>query len=625
MIGANFSEKIFTSLIKDILRRIVIYANLFLTFYVGKNESESDRLVKNKWFNILSVSVIILSLVHYKRMYTITDIHYCHDNGTLTVSHGGQITSVIIAVTNIVKIVYFGYTDKGSGDGEMTYAEGVFCVCNLLGIGICYIKMLKFDYTRGVFWHKILIYNHMVEYFVILIIFFGISFFMPEQLIESTFKLCLIGIVLVSFRDNKSKLGIKDIDAEFLEKVSNLYFIYFAISVIAYFHLQDLLSNGIEAFTEIYEKKDNYYIVPFLLGILCTRYKFYFKLKTLIYHTTFNDFDCDHSTAEIFLYLPSKPRVTPDSMAIKYFMTNLLDIMQIGVRDISEKSKDFFMNNIENECPLFKDKLRQLRASNRKLDPKNPENKLKKNKFLRRLKARKTVTFFQSIYMSMAINIFDNFEFIFRFVLQILCTVYIYKKTCFNYSHDVKTFMRVINFPIILVITFWNLFSSKVYDHAYLKNFSIFVVIPVLFLQEALNVYFYLINRNRSKSAFEKLEDFLISLFTIHIFLLISSIRKNKIKNTFMMKIENTIIRFKQDLKFKNANFEAFILVLKTIAKSWAPYIICSFGIAIAMFEASILDIFLIMVSLNFILEKNLNKMKWLSYILYIDFLILSK
>lgn len=641
---ATITETTPLRLTKDIMRRIIIYSNLFLTFYVGKNESESDRLIGNMFFNTLSIGGIVLSLIHYRFLYKITDLHYCHETGTLTVYHGGQITSVLVVLVNFLKIIYFEFIES-TGDGIITKAEQFLIFFNILGIYICYTKTLTYDYRRGVIWYQLLTLNHRIEYFSILTIFLGVSFFMPEQLIESTFKLCLIGIVLFAFRKIKNKGVHKDLDAEFLDKVSNLYFIYFFITVVTYFNLQDILTNGIDAITEIYEKKHRYYNVPLLLGILCVRYKFYLRLKIVIAHTTFTDFDRELTNPEIFQYQPPLVAVRNDSHMINFFINNVVLITDISHVTIFKKDYSFkktFLTSMMEESSAIRDKMQQFQLKNLKLseDEKELDELNKKeeeeeeednekeeanNKLINTLKNKKVFTFFKAVYMKTFIYIFENFEFFFRIILQIICTIYIFQKTNIIYPSESKTFQRTVNFPIIMVITFWNLFTCKVYDHYYLKNLSIFVVIPTLFLAEGLKVYFYFVNKKTTKSSFEKLEDIMISLFTIHTFLLIYSTKSNKIKNVFMMKLELMAKRFKHDLKVRNKKFEAFSLVLKTFIKGYGHYAICSFGIGSAMFEASLFDIILIILSLNFILKRRLNRMKWFKYILYIDFLILSK
>lgn len=650
MIISDFTETSSLNLKKDIIRRIVIYTNLFLTFYIGKNEAESDRLIGDPLFNFLSISSIIVSLIHYRQMYKITDLNYSHQKEELIVSHGGQVTSILVMIINFIRLAIFGFFEKHS-DGRLTGEELTLIMFNILGVYICYSNNLTFDYRRGIFWDRILTINHRFEYFAILIIFLGVSFFMPEQLIESTFKLCLIGIVLFAFRKIKDKGVHKDLDAEFLDKVSNLYYIYFAIAVVTYFNLQDILSNGIEAISEIYEKKIQYYYVPLFLGILCIRYKFYLRLKLVILHATFNNFPRDMPPEEIFQFEPVMVITRAKSYTVQYFIDNLTSIMDISHSSIFRRNYSFkksFLSKIMAESTAIRERMQlkqlkmlkiheedELKNGEKKVKKKNTweekeeieeekENE-KKGKIFNKLKKKKFFSFFSAIYMKCFVTIFENFEFFFRFTLQILCIVYVYQKTNIDYPNDTKTFMRVVNFPIIMVITFWNIFTCKVYDKFYLKNFSIFVVIPTLFLQEALNVYFYIVNKERDRSTFEKIEDILISLFTIHTFLLIYSIKNNKMKNVFMMKIEIMVKRFKQDLKSRNKNLEAFSYLIQTFVKSYGHYLICSFGIAGAMFEASVLDIILIVLSLNFITKKTLNQSMWFKYIMYIDFLILAK
>lgn len=96
---------------------------------------------------------------------------------------------------------------------------------------------------------------------------------------------------------------------------------------------------------------------------------------------------------------------------------------------------------------------------------------------------------------------------------------------------------RWANFPIVVVFTFWNLFTCKIWDVDYLKTFAVVIIIPALFLLELWNAYLYLAKRLVKKGGLERVEDFMISLFTIHTFFLVTSSKKGlmKTKNQFMV------------------------------------------------------------------------------------------
>lgn len=134
-------------------------------------------------------------------------------------------------------------------------------------------------------------------------------------------------------------------------------------------------------------------------------------------------------------------------------------------------------------------------------------------------------------YMKSFIWMSHNFEIIFRIVVQLICTAFIYSKTQAEYSDDFKLMMRWANFPIVIVFTFWNLFTCKIWDFDYLRNFSVLIIIPTLFLLELWNAYLYVTKRNLQKAGLGRIEDFMISLFTIHTFFLIQSSKKEKLMN----------------------------------------------------------------------------------------------
>lgn len=54
-------------------------------------------------------------------------------------------------------------------------------------------------------------------------------------------------------------------------------------------------------------------------------------------------------------------------------------------------------------------------------------------------------------------------------------------------------------------------------------------------------------------------------------------------------------------------------------------YLLCSCGIATGLFEATIFDMGLMILSLAFIVKTEVNRKDWMKYIMYLDGLILLK
>ena len=207
-----------------------------------------------------------------------------------------------------------------------------------------------------------------------------------------------------------------------------------------------------------------------------------------------------------------------------------------------------------------------------------------------------------------------------------ICTAFIYQKTQAEYSDDFKLMMRWANFPIVIVFTFWSLFTCKIWDFDYLRNFSVVIIIPALFLLELWNAYLYIIKQKTEKTGLEKIEDFMISLFTIHTFFLIMSSKKQSLKNKnqFMVQLDLVLKRFKIQVKKYDRTFFKLSYMIRKNSKH-LRYFLCSLGIATGLFEATIFDLILMILSLAYIIKKNVNRRSWLNYILYLDFLILMK
>lgn len=73
--------------------------------------------------------------------------------------------------------------------------------------------------------------------------------------------------------------------------------------LVLFFNLVSILiGGGIEGYILMYERLNKYnYIYPLVLGILCIRYTFYLQLKSLISHTTYNDFSQTLDAEEVFI------------------------------------------------------------------------------------------------------------------------------------------------------------------------------------------------------------------------------------------------------------------------------------------------------------------------------------
>ena len=90
---------------------------------------------------------------------------------------------------------------------------------------------------------------------------------------------------------------------------------------------------------------------------------------------------------------------------------------------------------------------------------------------------------------------YEHTELVVRVLVQLASALMVYTKTATSYSSEEKILMRVTSLPIITVFAFWTLFSCKISDLVYLKNFSVVLIIPILFVLEILNSYLFFIGR----------------------------------------------------------------------------------------------------------------------------------
>lgn len=127
--------------------------------------------------------------------------------------------------------------------------------------------------------------------------------------------------------------------------------------------------------------------------------------------------------------------------------------------------------------------------------------------------------------MNAFVYTFSNTEIVVRVIVQIASALMIYSKTATIYPAEDKILMRVTSLPIILVFIFWTIFSCKISDLVYLKNFSVIVIIPILFFLEILNSYMFFIGRLQPKRGLDRIENLMISLITLHTLLVFNKLK----------------------------------------------------------------------------------------------------
>ena len=270
---------------------------------------------------------------------------------------------------NCYKICYFEYGGEGSEVGFKSSSVSLLTL-SALNIVISFVPTLTFDTIRGRVWYKIIKLNERIQYLLLIFFFIFCSFGSGQQIVESIFKLCLIGIVLTSFQKMKDS---RKASPKFVTKISKLWYIYILMSLVLFFNVINFLIGGnLEGYVLMYETlNERKHIYPLILGILSIRYSFYAQLKSLIQHTTYNDFSQSLEAEEVFTTFKEKPNVYKSNLIVSYFFANVMKILKINATDIFSKDNSFkksFLHKIMSTSVAIREKLQELQSNRVKAD-----------------------------------------------------------------------------------------------------------------------------------------------------------------------------------------------------------------------------------------------------------------
>jgi hypothetical protein len=152
---------------------------------------------------------------------------------------------------------------------------------------------------------------------------------------------------------------------KFVTKIAKLWYVYLLMCIVLYFNIFNILiGGGIEGYVLMYETLNKYkFMYPLILGILCIRYTFYLQLKSMISHTTFNDFSQNLDAEDVFVTFKNKPRVYKSNLIVSYFFNNVMKILKINATDIFTKDNSFkksFLRNIMSSSVAIREKMQEL-------------------------------------------------------------------------------------------------------------------------------------------------------------------------------------------------------------------------------------------------------------------------
>jgi hypothetical protein len=318
---------------------MLIYGTLILTLMNAKIASESEKLTTNTYYTILVLLTVFLSMLHFQRSFTMRQLQFSHQKDQLVVYQGGRLTSLLSLVANGAKLCLFEMRTEGSLIGVR---NRVFLLVgfNLINVAFAFMPSLSYNSVKGRMWYQLIKINEKIQYPLIILLFIFCSFGLNEPLIESIFKMCFSVIVLTSFRKINAS---KRINLKFIDKITNLWIVFAILVILLFFSAVKIVSADQKyAILIMYEGlEESKFMYPLILFILSIRYKFYLQVKSIIAHTSYNNFSYWLNSEEVLHTTIKRQVVSPNSHTVGYFIPNMLRILRINYNDIFNKNNSF--------------------------------------------------------------------------------------------------------------------------------------------------------------------------------------------------------------------------------------------------------------------------------------------
>ena len=632
MYAFNLSRSWNLNLVMDMVHTSVLYTTLYFTFKVGKQMATPKSTLDNFLYTTFLMSSPIINLIHFAKLHSIKKLNYSHGKDILIVTLSGRWTSVAMASINTFKLFYFYSCYKYEYSTKIY--QSILVTLNFTSLYFCWCRNFEVGSVKGMIYYKLTKLFETAEGFLILFMFLSFMYFNPDPIIKSFFKLCLLVIVMIYVRRAKR---IKD-SPQFFGTISGLYPMFFVATIFSFFNFNQLILHHFRDIKEIYEVNDHYFIFTLILGVLCVRFSFHVKMKLLLAHICFTNFKQSMSIEEMLLHLVPRSLVNYKSFFCRYFLDKLVIILDISVRRIFNKDYTFrksFISSLMRQSAAVRVKMhrmQEIKQGSKAIDAEKHRARAlghRKHPVLlwKEEKSYWYKSMLKSIFQFMIVKSYENFEIIFRIILQIACTFYVYKRTELTYNQDLADIMviRLTNFPIMLVFTFWVLVSTKINDKIYLERLALWLIIPTFLCLEIWDLYSGCTQtENILLGKYQMIEDVLISLFIIHTLFLVLASHEQKIRSSFLIKLTLKVKHYRARLKHKKSWFIIFEVLYNKMA-GFVKYFFCCCMIACALLEVSVFDFLVIFVSVRAITNLEMNGKAWFHYIFKIDIFILTK
>jgi hypothetical protein len=616
----------------EILRRMIVYLPMiahvkycnqyYYPAYIDaiRTSQFGELLNWGTLVHLLSIASFVLALITFRSHYVLRKIIVNKDEREVNIRFGGLLPSAACLAVNIFRYLAFRSLFQSGMPVEQRLSQTTILIAfNFVSIAYSVLYNVSFKHARTLFYIKLSNFWKVVHGGLISYLFVSGIITSANELIRIIYRLVFLFVCFKMFRflEVTNKRLVK---LNFVNKISELKSLFLVMSAFLYFggfQTIDFLFNGGLVSPTFYEKLDLDYLETLILYIICARHNFYYEVAILFEASSYGNSQ-DHVLMNALFDKRSKLVIRQRSQFYRYFIERILGIMNVGINDIFNKNhtlKNGYIRNMVKESKDLEEKLINFMKS-RFANPGSSKGKVSMK--------TKVLDFLKSMMIHLVINIHN----LLKMATQIFAMSFVYFQTLNSNMHDIE---RIVHTCFLFVITYWSIFSYKLNNLISMVKFNTYIMIPTLILNCGYSVFkFYnmkFANKtygNENPRFFEKNTENLL-IFSFFGYTLFSSVlaRNLIIKNSMMQTFEE--VKVLQSEGIKNSSFGTLSKGLYELFYSNFTFFILSLTIFTTMLEVNLLNLFLMVFSITFLVIESSHQNYWVHYVFFLDLLILIK
>jgi hypothetical protein len=616
----------------EIVRRLIVYLPMIAHVrYCNQYYYPAfiDAIRTNKWqdllnwailVHLLSIVSFVLALITFKSHYVLRKIIVNKEEREVNLRFGGLLSSLGCLASNVVRYLGFRSLLQSGQPVEQRISQTTILIAfNLVSVAYSLLYNVSFKHARTLFYIKLSTFWKLVHGVLISYLFVIGIISSSNELIRIIYRLVFLFVCFKMFRflEVTNKRLVK---LNFVNKISDLKSLFLFMSAFLYFggfQTIDFLFNGGLISPTFYEKLELDYLETLVLYIICARHNFYYEVAILFEASAYGNSQ-EHVLMNALFDKRAKLVIRQRSQFYRYFIERILGIMNVGINDIFNKNhslKNGYIRNLVKESKDLEEKLINFMKS-RFANVGATKGKVPlKTKVLDFLK-------------SMAIHAVLNVHNLLKLSTQVFAMSFVYYQTL---NSDMSDIERIVHTCFLFIVTYWSIFSYKLNNLISMVKFNTYIMIPTLTLNCGYSVFKFYNVKFASKTYGTSSPGFLernsenLLIFSFFGYTLFSSIiaRNLVIKNALMQAFEET--KLLQADGLKHTPFGALVRAFSELFYSNFTFFILALTIFTTMLEVNLLNLFLMVFSITFLVIESSHKNYWAQYVFFLDLLILIK